>query len=237
MPLRDHFHHPISRKASWEVIHGQWPARLVQQLRKTLPPGYVAGPNVHHGARIEVDIAAYEKSDHVSDVTQGGVATATWLAPLDLQTETDLDFDTYEVKVYDEELDQQLVAAIEIVSPANKDRPDTRHAFITKCAALLQAGVAVSIVDIVTNRQFNLYSELMESIGHPIATPGSQAAIYAACCRTVRRNPRGLLQSWSRALEIGQPLPSIPLWLSETVVVKLDLEQAYEEACHDVWIT
>lgn len=237
MPLRDHFHPPLSRKASWEVLHGQWPARLVQQLRTTLPPGFVAGPTVHHGARIEVDIAAYEKTGNVNEGPQGGVATATWLAPLDLQTETDLDFDAYEVKVYDEDLDQQLVAAIEIVSPANKDRPDTRHAFVTKCAALLQAGVAVSVVDIVTIRQFNLYSELMESIGHPISTPGSQAEIYTACCRTVRRNPRGLLQSWSRVLQLGQSLPSIPLWLGEAVVVKLDLEQAYEEACHDVWIT
>jgi hypothetical protein len=35
------------------------------------------------------------------------------------------------------------VAAIEIVSPANKDRPEHRRKFVAKCAALLQQGVSV----------------------------------------------------------------------------------------------
>ena len=45
-----------------------------------------------------------------------------------------------------------LLAAIEIVSPANKDRPENRRAFAAKCAALLRQGVAVSILDVVTAR-------------------------------------------------------------------------------------
>ncbi|HUG69735.1 MAG TPA: DUF4058 family protein, partial [Pirellulaceae bacterium] len=50
----------------------------------------------------------------------------------------------YEVLIFDQERGRQLVAAIEIVSPANKDRPETRQAFVTKCAALLQSRVCVS---------------------------------------------------------------------------------------------
>lgn len=48
------------------------------------------------------------------------------------------------------------MAAIEIVSPANKDRPEHRHAFVAKCAALLQNQVSVTIVDLVTTRGFYL---------------------------------------------------------------------------------
>jgi hypothetical protein len=40
---------PVSKKASWEGFHGMWPASIVQQLRKQLPPGYVAEPRVHLG--------------------------------------------------------------------------------------------------------------------------------------------------------------------------------------------
>ena len=49
MPLRDHFRPPLADTASWEELHGGWPMVIVQQLRKTLPPGYVAGPKVRPG--------------------------------------------------------------------------------------------------------------------------------------------------------------------------------------------
>ena len=46
----------------------------------------------------------------------------------------------YAVRVFDAKRGRQLVAAIEIVSPANKDRAEHRNAFVGKCAALLQKG-------------------------------------------------------------------------------------------------
>ena len=236
MPLRDHFHPPLSRKHSWEVLHGQWPAMIVQQLRSTLPPGYFAGPTVHHGAQIAVDVAAWKQFDE-PERDAGGVATATWFAPPDVRFKTELDdLDVYEVNIYDDQRDQRLVAAIEIVSPANKDRPERRNNFIAKCASLLQAGVAVSIVDIVTERQFNLYAELMQFIGHPLTGAKSEATLYAASCRRVESNNETFLESWSNTLEIGKPLPQLPLWLAEALVVTLDLEQSYEQACRDLWI-
>ena len=68
----------------------------------------------------------------------------------------------YEVRVFDVERDRRLVAAVEIVSPANKDRPEHRQAFVGKCEALLRKGVSVCIIDLVTSRHFNLYTELLE---------------------------------------------------------------------------
>jgi hypothetical protein len=44
----------------------------------------------------------------------------------------------YEVQVFDEKRGSRLVAAVEIVAPANKDRPEKRRAFVAKCAALLR---------------------------------------------------------------------------------------------------
>lgn len=49
----------------------------------------------------------------------------------------------YEVLIYDVEPDRKLVAAVEIVSPANKDRPESRQMFVAKCASLLQKGVCI----------------------------------------------------------------------------------------------
>ncbi len=199
MPLRDHFRPPLDNIASWSELYGQWPAVIVQQLRKILPPGYVAGPQVHSGPQIE---------------------------------------DEYEVRIHDATRGRRLVAAIEIISPANKDRPEHRNVFLGKCAALLQNGVAVSIVDVVTVRQFNLYVTMLELIGHSDPTLGNPPPdLYAASCRCVRREERNLLETWSRRLEIGDALPTLPLWLGADRSVPLDLEQSYEQACRDLWIS
>jgi hypothetical protein len=214
---------------------------IVQQLRKQLPAGYVAGPHVHVGAHVEIDVATYEKEEPRDFGTngEGGVATAVWApATPSVAVETELpDFDEYEVRVYDVASDRRLVAAIEIVSPANKDRPEHRNAFVGKCAALLQNGVAVSIVDLVTTRQSNLYAELMAFIGQSDPTLGADPpSIYAASCRWVQGDKRARLETWSHVLTVGQPLPTLPLWLSESRVVPLDLEASYEKACDDLSI-
>ena len=47
----------------------------------------------------------------------------------------------YEVLVYDQVRGRTLVAAVEIVSPANKDRPENRQAFVAK----LNEELAVSL--------------------------------------------------------------------------------------------
>jgi hypothetical protein len=241
MPLRDHFRPPLSNTTSWEELHGGWPMVIVQQLRKLLPPGYVAGPKVHAGSEVEIDVATFEKDRDLLSATSeanGGVATAVWRAAPVVRVETDLPGDDeYEVRVYDATRGRRLVAAIEIVSPANKDRPEKRNAFVGKCHALMRKGVAVSIIDLVTTRQFNLYAELMAFVGHPDPTMKTDSPhMYAATCRWLLREPHAVLESWSHALVVGEPLPHLPLWLADALVIPLDLEESYELACRDLWI-
>jgi hypothetical protein len=82
MPLRDHFRPPLDLITSWEGFHGGWPMVIVQQLRKQLPPGYVAEPRVHSRSQVEIDVAAFEKDEAPmsSAMTErsGGVLTAVW---------------------------------------------------------------------------------------------------------------------------------------------------------------
>jgi hypothetical protein len=247
MPLRNHFRPPVSKRASWEMLHGQWPAAIVQQLRSTLPPGFTAGPRVHLGAFYEIDISTYatdevsQQSFSSSNSGDGGVAVAAWTASepsVALEIEPEEEYE-YAVHVYDAEREQTLVAAIEIVSPANKDRPEKRNAFVAKCAALLKAGVSVCIVDLVTVRHFNLYTEMMTFIGRGKDDSMSQSppATYAAACRWGPRGGKTRLETWSHSMTIGDPLPTVPLWLSADLVVPLNLETSYEQACHDLWIT
>ena len=241
MPLRDHFRPPLNTYFSWDVVHGQWPALIVQQLGKLLPPQYVAGPRVHLGAQAEIDIATFEmfEPNAVRDSEGGGVATAVW-SPAKPTTafETEMaDFDEYEVRIYDTQRGRQLVAAIEIISPANKDRPESRRQFVAKCAELLRRHVSVVMVDLVTIRDFSLYDEMLEWIGDkPQELNGDHQSIYAVSCCWRPHGLKRWLESWHHPLTVGSSLPMLPLWLSDDLAIPLDLEASYEQTCRDLRI-
>ncbi|MGH7193557.1 MAG: DUF4058 family protein [Candidatus Saccharimonadales bacterium] len=129
MPLRDHFRPPLDDNRRWQGMHGMWPAMIVTALRNKLPKGYFAEPTVQTGRSAEIDVSTFEDLDDTVDSAAagngGGVATAVWAAPRPtLSVVTDLpEQDVYEVLVYDERRRTRLVAAVEIVSPANKTVP------------------------------------------------------------------------------------------------------------------
>ena len=63
MPLRDHFHPPVSKRSSWEGFHGLWPGIIVQQLAPRLPDCFVAEPRVHLGSYYEIDVCTFEHNE------------------------------------------------------------------------------------------------------------------------------------------------------------------------------
>jgi Protein of unknown function (DUF4058) len=206
MPLRDHFRSPLDDLTSWEGFYGGWPAMMVLALVRILPLRYLAAPRVHLGSFTESDEASYEYDEANSY--------------------------EYEVRIYDSKRGRRLVAAIEIVSPANKDRPEHRRAFVAKCAGLLQNFVSVAIIDLVTTRNFNLYGELLEAIGRGDAPLEPEPPpLYAAACRLTKKEDACLLETWAHTLTLGGPLPTLPLWLADNLAVPLELEPCYEETC------
>lgn len=234
MPLRDHFH-TTSTDLNWESLHGGWPMMIVQRLYSLLPEEYIARPKVRLGDVMEIDIAALERESANDSFNRaddgGGVMVATWSpAKPKILLDTELpEPSEYEVNIYTQN-EFRLVAAIELVSPSNKDRPENRKTFVDKCEILLKKGVCVTIVDLVTNRTANLYGELLEELSAQ-RTAISRSTIYAATCRGRRSGPRWRLETWEHELAVGSVLPTLPLWLSEDLVVPLELEATYEETC------
>ncbi|MGL4420902.1 MAG: hypothetical protein ACRCZF_09580, partial [Gemmataceae bacterium] len=58
----------------------------------------------------------------------------------------------------------------------------------------------------------------------------------AVSCRWLQGHRRARLEVWNNALTIGQPLPTLPIWLTPTLSVPLNLEVCYEKACEDLSI-
>ena len=235
MPLRDHFRPPLDDQRHWEGMHGMWPAMIVVGLRGKLPPGYFAEPTIHSGRSAEIDVVTFEQEDVAASRHRegnGGVATAVWAPPQPtLVVATDWPAqDVYEVQVYDERRRARLVAAVEIVSPANKDRPESRRAFVAKCAGLLRERVSVVIVDVVTTRTHNLYAELLDFLGRSDPRLGSEA-LYSVACRMTKQGDDWRLEAWAQTLSLQEVLPTMPLWLADDLAIPLELEKSYEESC------
>ena len=237
MPLRDHYHPSAARRrGSGTQVNAGWPMMLAQHLDAILPERYTVEPGVRLGAAYELDVAGLDKQPGWSPGSEGDGGVTVAPAPTSAATFT-LDAalgdpDEFELKVFDTEDGWRLVAAVEFVSLANKDRPDTRATFVAKCAELLRLGVSVSIVDLVTTRQFNLYAGLTAEFGRPDPTL-TDCHVYVASMRGLRQpeHKRFRLESWAYPLVLGRPIPSIPLWLGETERYDLPLEASYEDVC------
>jgi len=233
MPLRDHFRAPLAPRYRWDMLHGGWPMKLAERLNLLLPPEYQAGPNIHLG-RFEVDVAVLDERDQSAwGETSGGGGTALYTsAEPTLTLDVDpLDGDEYEVKVY---RNYDLVAVVELISPSNKDHPESRDLFATKCAAFLKDGVCVTIVDVVTSYRANLFAGLLEELGWPEQT--ADDGIYVATLRGRRIGNIRRVNTWYYPLVVGAKLPTLPLWIGDAVAVPLELEASYEDACRGVRI-
>lgn len=243
MPLLDHFHPPLDRR-SWESFHGWWGFQLAGRLNmRPLPHGFIAEGNVHIGATAAVDVAAFEEDAPagetlVSERDNGAVATEVWAPPRPLVAMR-VDFaalETFEIRIYDEPRARTLVAVVELISPGNKDRPETRRAFLDKCAAYLREGISVVLVDVVTSRQHNFHAALMELFHGPDeALRAVTSELYAVAYRVVVADTAisqtTHLEMWAESLAVGAPLPTMPLWLTPSLCMPLELEAAYRDAC------
>jgi len=234
MPLLDHFHPPVSERRSWEGFHGLWAAALVEKLnRDVLADEYFADMQVHIGSQVEIDIATLEES---REAKQSSAGATTTVAPVWTPPATDLVLptvfpDDIEVQVFATVTGATLVGAIELVSPGNKDRPETRRAFAAKCVSYLTRGIGLIVVDIVTNRLANLHNEVIALLGRgePFLLAPS-VTTYAVAYRPSRQPSGDQIELWPRPLPLGQPLPVLPLALRNAGVVSVDLEETYSEA-------
>jgi hypothetical protein len=235
VPLLDHFHPPLSRTHPWRGFHGAWAAAMARQLNGgVLPPGYYAVPFLDRDGPIEIDVATLREFEPDAPAAAG---TQAWSPPAPALAVAVAwpGTDDVRVEILTDDGDPPLAAAIELVSPRNKDRPQARTAFAAKCADYLRRGCGVVVVDAVTTRRADLRADLLAALGVDESV-GEAMPMSAVSYRPVGRDDEGQLLAWPIALEIGRLLPTVPLWLAAGLAVPLDLEASHAAACADVRI-
>lgn len=235
MPLEDHFRPPLSARRHWQAFHNAWATMLSGDLNRRLPEGYFAEPNVQFG--IEIDVAAWEEKRGPGEGVGSGKGglVLPWSPPAPVLTMTlpTLD-DLVEVAVFESETGPTLVGAIELVSPGNKDRAESRDAFVGKCKTYLQQGVGLVLVDVVTNRWADLHGSLLSALGREAPPEPQGVSLQAAAYHPAGGNGQATLQVWWSRLSVGGRLPTLPLWLRGGPCLPVDLEETYESSCREL---
>ncbi|HEV3440271.1 MAG TPA: DUF4058 family protein [Gemmata sp.] len=229
MPLLDHFHPPVSNEIQWNSFHSAWTSFIANALNDVVPTEFRVHESLKLGGGLEIDVAAVQSAPGMNGMTSprhsswqpstGAIVPATFP-------------DRFEVLVFRQFGGRQLVAAIELISPGNKDRDETREAFAMKVASYLHEGVSVLIVDVVTERRANLHDEIVRMMRMPtdLCLPPDQP-LYAASYRPVIRENRAEIDIWVNSFSVGDPLPTMPLRLIADYFVPVELEATYTEAC------
>ena len=235
MPLLDHFRLPASR-VPWRSIHSGWIGHLAERVNTILPPGYIALDSMSIGGGLEVDIGIEEEDEPPPLGAAGGGGTAVATAPAvyappPATGTARYEFpDTVEIRVENEE-SGQLVGAIELISPGNKDRGAKRDMFLAKCLDNIAGGACVVIVDVITARRANLHNEIVATLGADNLALPEEVSLYAATYRPIIRKKKMNVDVWVNPLKVGDVLPTMPLRVVAGLFVPVELEEAYVAAC------
>lgn len=240
MALQDHFHPPLSTHRHWHAFHNAWATYIASDLNHRLPEGYFAEPNVQFG--IEIDVAMFEEGegegngDYLPEnVSYLQKKSLKWKPPAPTQT---FPFkpvsEAVEISIFNNEEGPLLAGVIELVSPANKDRAASRRAFVSKCEAYLQQSLGLIIIDVVTVRQANLHNELLKNIINLASdVQHINTHLYTTAYQVVKHDKEPRLDIWQQSLEVGQPLPTMPLWLRGSICLPIDLGATYDLTCQE----
>lgn len=198
-----------------------------------LPSGYYAVPFIDQDGPVEIDVAAMkERVSADSDATSAEWSPESPALAVAIDPPT---FDSVRVDVMTDDGDPRLAAAIELVSPRNKDRATARQAFAAKCASVLQQSGGLVVVDAVTTRRSDLHAPIMTALG-AAKIEGGPADPSAISYRATTSKGEAEVQVWISPLVVGKPLPTVPLWIATDLAVPLDLEASHATACEDVRI-
>jgi hypothetical protein len=233
MPLHDWTEIP-----GWEGVHQIWIVELLYWLKPRLPAGYRA--YLGTTPTFAIGVPPEERPDvGVRDWPPGSSSPAPETAPAPPGPGDPSEEPDQEIAVATLEgetglfVEQQgrLVAAVELVSPRNKDRPSSCAAYGSGYVAYLLKGVNLLLVDVHRRPlRFSFADRIAEEL-HLVNQPPTPAP-FAISYRVGEPAPTGgrFLAIWRRPLQVGAPLPPMRLPLSTHEDVVVELEQTYARA-------
>jgi Protein of unknown function (DUF4058) len=233
MPLHD-----WTDERGWDSVHPIWMTYLIEYVRPRLPDGYKA----FLGGVPALTVASANGKPDVGVRRWGSdqpAAGAIGTAVLEPDLEQNIVFRLDPQRAVHIDFHGQLIAAIEIVSPRNKDRSDAKETYTNRYLGYLRFGVHLLLVDVLPKpRTFSFADAITAGVGFdlpPLPSP------FAAAYRVAGEIPVGddmgsRMGVWRRPLRVGEPLPTLPLSLNMHQAVEIDLEETYQRAAKQAYL-
>ena len=124
-------------------------------------------------------------------------------------------------------LDHRVVALLELASPGNKDRPASVERFAEKLAEAVEDGVHVVLIDLLPPGPADpagLHGAVLWELGRRYRLPDGKRLCAAAYRAGANR------RAYADPLAVGDPLPTVPLFLTPDRYVPLPLGPTYATA-------
>jgi hypothetical protein len=236
MPLHD-----WSDRPGWEGMHHLWITELLRWVKPRLPGGYRAyigsAPLLAVGApvdRPDVGVRSWSPTEAARvSVPTVGETSADPTEPDEEIAVATLDPET---AVYVEK-QGRLIAAVELISPRNKDRPIARSAYLARYLGYLLEGAHLVLIDVHRRSVgFSFADHIATELHLEQPSVVSPMAVSYRVGEPAATGGR-LLAIWRRPMTVGETLPPIPLPLTSERDVMLDLDQTYARAAEDAYQT
>ncbi len=234
MPLHD-----WKDERGWDSVHPLWLTYLLEYVQERLPEGYkallggVPSLTVDSGnGKPDVSVRHWEPRPPIE-----AVATDTAILEPDLEASVSIRLDPQPAVHID--FHGQLIAAIELVSPRNKDRADAKETYSNRYLGYLRLGVHLLLVDVLPRpKDFSFSDAITGGLGLelPPLPPPFAAAYRVGEVVPVGDDMGSLVGLWRRPLRVGQPLPALPLPLSVHQAIQIDLEETYARAAKRAYL-
>ena len=238
MPLHD-----WSDDSGWHIVHHCWITELLRWIKQRLPAGYRAFIGTAPGLAVEVpgnpDVGVSNgpprHGSPSAPVDPGSVPEEEYLRPEEeVLVATAI---TDRVPFVFVERKGWMVAAVEVISPANKERPAERASSVTRYAAYLLNCVNLMVIDLLPRpRNFSFADAIAAELNLPDQRPLPTPFAISYLIGTQATDHGRHLGIWRRRLEVGTPLPAISLPLNVREEVQIDLEATYMRAAADAYL-
>lgn len=220
-------------------FHVGWIAHIKEHLNQgQLPEGYYAQAEQHErrGLGIVGDVLTLSREEQSTPPRDSGVATLD--RPRVSRTAQTMESSTYRrmrrTLTVRHQSGHKIVALIEIISRSNKDRRTSVADFINKVRGALDQGIHVLFVDLFPPGSadpqgmhleiWDAYDALRENEPLPLDKPLIAAAYEA------KNDP----EAYFEPLAVGDPMPTMPLFLDVGYHAKIPLATSYDEAYRGV---
>jgi hypothetical protein len=237
MPLHDWTDRP-----GWEGVHHLWITELLRWVKPRLPEQYRAfigsAPLLAIGGPPErPDLGVRQWSSDPGSEPAPGAALPSGDA-MQIEPDEEIAVATFDpVTALFVGRHGRLVSVVEVISPRNKDRPVSRNSYLARYLSYLMGGVHLVLIDVHRRPlSFSFADGIAKELQMAQPALPTPSAVSYRVGEPAAAGGR-MLAIWRRPFSIGQPLPTIPLPLTEELSVPVELEPTYQAAAADAYLT